>query len=228
VPPPQGHTAPATKRSQGFLDYALGKINSDNTNYGIATANAREEMVNHTIRDLYFWSNVVCLSLLGATSVSLFLVLQTQDKREIIASHLIAQLWNGRVVDRREITRRTEMYNAVVETKNATLNRAMPSPSDVDAIKPSNEVPAAVPPKEKPGKKSRVQMDMGESGSPTSPSSQVETAGLPPLSWEEKATLLDGQIQALRNTERNLKQRLNQVSQDLDQERRRNQTLKGA
>jgi hypothetical protein len=63
---------------------------------------------------------------------------------------------------------------------------------------------------------------------PKSPSSTGETGTLPPSELAEKAIFLEGQNQALRNSERNLRDRLNQVSQDLEQERRRNQTLKGA
>jgi hypothetical protein len=45
---------------------------------------------------------------------------------------------------------------------------------------------------------------------------------------EEKSRLLESQNQALRDVERNLRERLNQLSQDLEQERLRNQALKGA
>jgi predicted RNase H-like nuclease (RuvC/YqgF family) len=40
--------------------------------------------------------------------------------------------------------------------------------------------------------------------------------------------LLEHRVEAMRNTEQNLKERLNQTTSLLDQERRRNQALKGA
>ena len=52
---PQTAGQPAHQR-QGFLDYALGKINPSNTDYGTAMANGRSDLVGHTIDDLYFLS----------------------------------------------------------------------------------------------------------------------------------------------------------------------------
>jgi predicted RNase H-like nuclease (RuvC/YqgF family) len=40
--------------------------------------------------------------------------------------------------------------------------------------------------------------------------------------------LLEHRVEAMRNTEQNLKERLNQTTSLLDQERRHNQALKGA
>jgi len=57
-------TGPTQRQRQGFLDYALGKINPSNTDYGTAMANGRSDLVGHTIDDLYFWSNAVTLGLL--------------------------------------------------------------------------------------------------------------------------------------------------------------------
>ncbi len=211
---------PAAKRSQGFLDYALGKINPGNNDYGAAAADARSEIVANTIQTLYFWSNVVSLTLLAATSTALVLILRTQDKREIIAATLIAQLWNGRVVDRKEIVRRTAMYNALVESKNAALTLkapAIPSEGTVNA--------ATVTSEQKPSPRSGVRRKAGVSDSP---SSAGET-GSPDFSESgQDGIALKSQVQALRNSERNLRARLNQVSQDLERERQRNQTLKGA
>ena len=57
-------TGQAARQRQGFFDYALGKINPSNTDYGAAMADGRSELVGHTIDDLYFWSNAVTLGLL--------------------------------------------------------------------------------------------------------------------------------------------------------------------
>lgn len=215
------HLHPAAKRSQGFLDYALGKINPSNKNYGTTVADARGEVVAYTIQSLYFWSNVISLTLLTATSIALVLVLRTQDKREIIAATLISQLWNGRVVDRKEIARRTAMYNALVESKNLALTTsALVNKEEPPEVEISQRLTGT-----QPVQKSRVQSKVA---APKSPSSTRETGTLLPSELAEKAIFLEGQNQALRNSERNLRNRLNQISLDLEQERRRNQALKGA
>jgi hypothetical protein len=222
--PPAAPSQPTPKHSQGLLDYALGKINPANKDYGNSAADARSELAGDTIQNLYFWSNVISLALLAASSTALVLVLRTQDKREIIAANLISQLWNGRVIDRREIVRRAGMYNALVETKNAALSAAS-SPTREERA----EFPASDPSLQKqPGKKARVQSDVALPKQPSSHAQQGETGSAPSGDLDQKTKLLEGQNQALRNSERNLRERLNHASQDLEQERRRNQTLKGA
>ena len=80
-----------------------------------------------TIRfnDLYFWSNVVTLTLLCGLAAIVLLQWRAADKREVIAASLIAQLWNGRVSDRIEIERRTGQYSRLVETHNAEAERTL-------------------------------------------------------------------------------------------------------
>ena len=64
---------PKSHKVQGFADYALGKVNPNDTEYGASLDAARGATVAHTIDDLYFWSNVVALILLsGVTTVFLF------------------------------------------------------------------------------------------------------------------------------------------------------------
>ncbi|MBN9617594.1 MAG: hypothetical protein BGO25_10470 [Acidobacteriales bacterium 59-55] len=220
-PPPVSPTHPAVKHSQGFFDYALGKINPENKDYGASAADARAELVACTIQNLFFWSNLLSLTLLAATSIALALVIRTQDKREIIAATLIAQLWNGRVVDRREIVRRTEMYNVLVEAKNSALTTR---PASMTHEEPAT-IPAKPNAKEKPSAKSGVQR---RAAVPNLPSSTGETGSTGPSEPGQKGLLMENQIQALRNSERSLRARLNQVSEDLERERQRNQTLKGA
>jgi hypothetical protein len=49
-----------------------------------------------------------------------------------------------------------------------------------------------------------------------------------PTSLQQKVLLQQGQIEAMRNTEQNLKERLNQTTALLEQERKRNQSSKRA
>jgi hypothetical protein len=102
-----GAVQPAAKR-QGFFDYSLGKINPRDKDYGAAMQSGRAALVEDSVDDLYFWSNVVTLLLLCGIVAVVFLQWRAANKREVIASFLIAQLWNGRVSDRIEIERRTE------------------------------------------------------------------------------------------------------------------------
>ena len=56
---PTTPTSQSAPKRQGFFDYALGKINPHGIDYGASMESARNAVVENTIDDLYFWSNVV-------------------------------------------------------------------------------------------------------------------------------------------------------------------------
>lgn len=216
-------TAPtrSAQKPQGFFDYALGKINPQDTDYGTAIEERRTGAVEHTVDDLYFWSNVVTLLLLCGLAAVVLLQWRAADKREVIAASLIAQLWNGRVSDRIEIERRTEQFNQLVETHNAEVERALSLAAT--GLEKKEQVA---------GKVSRSVRNLAETSKASSPEIAsaepvaVEDAGVANL--QQSNLLLQRRVEALQNSEQNLKQRLNQTTVLLDQERRRNATLKGA
>ena len=215
---------------QGFVDYALGKVNPNDTDYGAALDAARGTTVAHTIDDLYFWSNVVALVLLsGVTTVFLF-HLRTADKKEITAATLIAQLWNGRVSDRIETERRTEQYNNLVDEHNAVVERELmtKAPEADSETKPATslnrtvgEITDALRPENRSAP--RTSFEPMPSGAKEAAATGIEVVRL-----QQENVLLEHRVEAMRNTEQNLKERLNQTTSLLDQERRRNQALKGA
>jgi hypothetical protein len=217
-------------KAQGFADYALGKVNPNNADYGASLDAARGTSVAQTIDDLYFWSNVVALILLTGLTTAFFFHLRAADKKEIIAATLIAQLWNGRVSDRAEIERRAEQFNNLVDEHNAVVERELTT----NAPEADRETPPAA-------NLNRTVGEITDAARPenrTAPRTSFEP--VPPGAKEAVATgnevvrlqqdnlLLEHRVEAMRNTEQNLKERLNQTTSLLDQERRRNQALKGA
>jgi len=232
----QEHSAPssaphqATRKSQGFLDYTLGKINPDNKDYGLSAEGARTGVVHDSIDDLYFWSNLVTLSLLAAVTVIRFLEQRSAEKKEVICAALVTQLWNGRVSDLDEIERRTNQYNALAERSNLEVEgRLMSNSQTADVAESSSSkikrtveklerrsTPAQLP---DPPRQLEVQHSKTESAIST-PAVSTDS--------QQKTLLLERQVEAMRNTEQNLKERLNQTTFQLEQERQRNATLKGA
>ena len=93
---PTTPTSQSVPKRKGFFDYALGKINPRGIDYGASMESARNAVVENTIDDLYFWSNVVTLLLLSGLVAVVLLQWRAADKREVIAASLVAQLWNGR------------------------------------------------------------------------------------------------------------------------------------
>ena len=217
---PNTPTSQSAPKRQGFFDYALGKINPQGIDYGASIESVRNAVVENTIDDLYFWSNVVTLLLLSGLVAIVLLQWRAAYKREVIAASLIAQLWNGRVSDRIEIERRTQQFNQLVEAHNADVEKNLsqkPGSSQQDA--------------ETAGSLTRGVRSLAD-GKGISPveAEKIETAApdATTASLQQNTLLLQRRVEALQNSEQNLKQRLNQTTVLLDQERRRNATLKGA
>jgi hypothetical protein len=217
---PATPTSQSVPKRQGLFDYALGKINPSDIDYGASMESARNAVVENTIDDLYFWSNVVTLLLLSGLVAVVLLQWRAGDKREVIAASLIAQLWNGRVSDRIDIERRTQQFNQLVEAHNADVEKnlsqmACPPQHDAEAV----------------GSLTRGVRSLAD-GKGISPveAEKIEASARDATvaSLQQNNLLLQRRVEALQNSEQNLKQRLNQTTTLLDQERRRNATLKGA
>ncbi len=224
-------TGQTLRQRQGFFDYALGKFNPSNTDYGAEMADGRSALVGHTIDDLYFWSNAVTLGLLVCAAGIIYFEWHSAAKKEIVAATIIAELWNGRVSDRIEIVRRTEQFNQLVELQNQETERLLSAGSKTS----EQEQEAA-------GSVTKSVGQSGYSGSPAAgsaakstlpapratESAAVENANDGTARLQQSNLLLQRRVEALENSENNLKQRLNQTTLLLDEERRRNRTLKGA
>lgn len=215
--------SPATRvqhapRHQNFIGYVLGKLNPKDTDYGAQIESGRKAMVEGTVADLYFWSNAVTLVLLCGLTTFVLLEWRGAERREAIAASIIAQLWNGGVSDRIEIERRTEQFNRLVETHNREVEQRLSQKT-----KDNEEAETA-------GKLTRSVRNLreSESESPRAAARPPASADANLTSLQQDKLLLQRRVEALRNTEQNLKQRLNQTTVLLDQERRRNAALKGA
>lgn len=217
-------------KAQGIADYALGKVNPNDTDYGATLDVARGTTVAHTMDDLYFWSNVVALILLTGVTTVFFFHLRAADKKEIIAATLIAQLWNGRVSDRTEIERRAKQFNNLVDEHNAVVERELTSnapeadretPSAANLIRTAGEITDVPRPENRIAPR--------KSFEPVPPgANEAAATGSEVVRLQQDNLLLEHRVEAMRNTEQNLKERLNQTTSLLDQERKRNQALKGA
>jgi len=221
----------AVRQRQGFFDYALGKINPSNTDYGAAMADGRSEAVSHTIDDLYFWSNAVTLGLLVCAAGIIYFEWRSAAKKEIVAATIIAELWNGRVSDKIEIVRRTQQFNQLVELQNQETERLLSAGPKTS----EHEQEAAESITKNVGQNGYSDSSAaGSAAKSTSPaprateSAAVGNANDGTARLQQSNLMLQRRVEALENSEKNLKQRLNQTTILLDEERRRNATLKGA
>ena len=223
--------AQIARQRQGFFDYVLGKINPSNIDYGSAMADGRSELVTHSIDDLYFWSNAVTLSLLVCAAGIIYFEWRSAAKKEIVAATIIAELWNGRVSDRIEIVRRTEQFNQLVELHNQETERLLsagPKTSEQEQ-EAAGAVTKNVGRSEYSSSPAPGSTAKGTLPAPrAAESAAVENANVGTARLQQSNLLLQRRVEALENSESNLRQRLNQATLLLDEERRRNRALKGA
>jgi hypothetical protein len=169
-------------KAQGLADYALGKVNPNDTDYGAALDAARGATVAHTMDDLYFWSNVVALILLSGVTTAFLFHLRAADKKEITAATLIAQLWNGRVSDRTEIERRAEQFNNLVDEHNAVVERELTT----NAPEADREAPSAA--------------NLNRTAGVLTDAPRPENRTAPRSSFEQQDNLLlEHRVEAMRN-----------------------------
>jgi len=228
---PTGTAEPHTvRRSKGFFDYVLGKLNPEGKDYGATADDVRGNAVRNTLDDLYFWSNLFTLTILAGVSLSLYLQLRASQKKETICAALITQLYNGRVSDRTEIDRRTAHYNQLVEQHNAGIEQSLLVQTRAQGIEESTSIKirrnAEKLEKRKIGPSALTLPEQAEASPP--PSDRAESPKPSPPETQQGALLLERRLEAMRNTEQNLRERLNQTTFQLEQERQRNATLKGA
>jgi hypothetical protein len=168
--------------------------------------------------------------LLAAITLIRFLELRSAEKKEVICATLMTQLWNGRVSDLAEIDRRTNQYNALVERNNLEVERRLMSNSQAPDTEESSssKIKRTVEKLERrsasaqssDASKPAVERNSQPVSAPSAPSDSADA--------RQRTLLLERQIEAMRNTEHNLKERLNQATFQLEQERQRNAALKGA
>ncbi len=230
--PTQTKQTPASphpaRKQQGFFDYVLSKVNPNGNDYGASMQVGRDAVVEHSIDDLYFWSNAMTLLLLAGVSTIVFLQWRSADKKKVIAASLIAQLWNARVSDQIELKRRTEQFNELTAAHNAELERALvvksqSSGQDNEAARKLNKNVRSLAGKDEiKGNKDAA------AGAAKAEVISDATPDMSAVNLQQSNLLLQRRVEAMQNNEQNLKQRLNQTTLLLDQERRRNATLKGA
>lgn len=217
----------AHKGRQGFFEYALGKVNPEQVDYGGQVSAERAVVVAKTLDNLLFWSDVTALCLFAGIATLYIFSLRSSEKKDLIAAAIIMELWNGRVTDHAEIARRTEEYNLLVEKHNAALALAATragerSSSDNRAdVRTQRKVERLIE-----GPKAVARAEQSVPGPADQRNSAPVAASASDLG--QQALLLERRIEAMQNTEQNLRERLNQTTALLEQERQRNRTLKGA
>jgi len=87
--------APSSKPKDGFIDFALKSVNASDKDYGQCLDENRKILVDETVRNGYFWSNVIALGLLACLFIIIVYQHRVQTVREWTAAEVLMQYENG-------------------------------------------------------------------------------------------------------------------------------------
>ena len=82
----------SSRPQDGFLDFTLKRINPSDANYGQCFGEGRTMLLEETVRNGYFWSNVLALGLLGCLFIIIVYQHRIQAKREWTIADMVRQL----------------------------------------------------------------------------------------------------------------------------------------
>ena len=83
--------AQSPRQKDGFVDFALKRINPADKDYGQCLDEGRKLLLEETMRNGYFWSNLVALGLLACLFVIIVYQHRVQTCREWTAAEMLAQ-----------------------------------------------------------------------------------------------------------------------------------------
>lgn len=132
---PAAHSA-SSKPRDSFLDFTLRRINPSDANYGQCLSEDRKILLEETVRNAYFWSNIVALGVLGW----LFLVIayqhQIQTRREWTTTEIVAQLEQSLTRSRAQLAeankRNGELKDALAAFKKSALRLPSLPPESIE------------------------------------------------------------------------------------------------
>ena len=125
---PVGHEDSARHRDS-FLDFTLKRINPSDRDYGKCLSESRTLLVDETVRNAYFWSNIVALGVLGFLFFVVLYQHKTQARREWAVAETIAQFEHNLNRSRAQVAEATGKNREIAEAFAALKEAAPRSPS---------------------------------------------------------------------------------------------------
>ena len=233
---PAGHEDSARPRDS-FLDFTLKRINPSDTDYGKCLTESQTLLVDETVRNAYFWSNIFALGVLGF----LFFVVRYQHKnqarREWAVAEIIGQLEHNLNRSRAQIAEATrknrdlaEAVAALKESASRSPSLPLESPGNALRAKAKPSVPN-VQPAPSTTAKANLAKTQTECAPPRFPVKEpVGQMGLftADADFVMKLNSLEQQLAQSREDNKQLRRRIADGDRKLETEQERNRQLKGA
>lgn len=233
---PATQGAPA-KPKQGFVDYTLKRINPSDKDYGECLDQGRRLILQESIQNGYFWSNVVTLSLLGC----LFIIVVYQHRQRVRSEWTIAEILqqyeHALLRANAQVDEATKQNHELSEALTSTREYA--SRSSV-VLTERRESPTPRATSKRTAETQPVEATVGKptvvSAGDTAPNGRgnggkvANQMGLfkPEVDLILKVNSLEQQLGRSQEQEKQLRRQLTQADLRLQAEQQKNRTLKGA
>jgi len=233
---PDTHSA-SSKPRDGFLDFTLRRFNSSDTNYGQCLSEARRVLLQETLTNAYFWSNIVALGGL----VWLFLVIvyqqKVQTRRDWTTGEIVSELEQALKRSRAQLAEATkkngELKDAIAVLKESALRSSSLPPEScqragslTDKPQPTNSQPVTSPvAKANPVKATNG--GNGRSATGKEPAGQMRLF-TPDTDFVMKLNSLEQQLAQSREDNKQLRRRIAVGDRRIEREPGRNRQLEDA
>ena len=224
------------RQKDGFVNFALKRINPADKDYGQCLDEGRKLLIEETIRNGYFWSNVVALGLLACLFVIIVYQRTVQTHREWTTADLLAQHAHALSRANAHVEEATSRNRGLMEALTALRESALRSQAppgeaqDRPALQAVSSRASSMPPSQVATPKN------GNAATAPSRSARAATAtplanqiGLfkPEVDLVMKVNSLEQQLGRSQDEAKLLRRQLNESDRRLQEEQQRNRSLKG-
>lgn len=226
----------SSKPRDSFLDYTLKRINPSDGNYGQCLGEGRTMLLEETARNVYFWSNVVALGLLGCLFIIIVYQHRIQAMREWTAAEMLRQVEQSLARSRAQVDETTQENHHLMQTL-ATLRESALRPASVPRESTERAAPSAAKPRS-PSAQPAPPATLKTNSKPTSGgTARTGAAGepvgqmrlfTPDADFIMKLNSLEQQLAHSQEDNKQLRRRIADGDRRLEAEQERNRQLKGA
>jgi len=229
---------PATHQSSseprdGFVDFSLKRINPSNTDYGECIGESRSMVLKETVKNAYFWSNIVALGMLGCLFIVIVYQHRVQAKREWSSAELLAQLEQSVArsnTQLQQVTERNRALTASLATLKLASQRSstnLTDPVDRPPSHPARSHAAVTQASVTAAPKANSERPTTERSSTVSAApalgSQIALFK-PEVELVTRVNSLEQQLGRSHETEKHLRRQLNEAGRKLQAEQERNRS----
>jgi hypothetical protein len=233
---PATHSA-SSKPRDSFLDFTLKRINPSDTNYGQCLSEDRRMVLGETVRNAYFWSNIVALGLLGWLFLIIVYQHRVQTRREWTTAKIVTELEQSLTRSRAQLAeaskKNVELKDVLAALKESALRSPSVPPDSSERTGSSAEKPRTTTTQSAPPATPRTnpaKPTNGGSGRSAVGKDQVGQMRLftPDADFIMKVNSLEQQLAQSREDNNQLRRRMADGDRRPETERDRNRQLKDA